>query len=237
MASRGVNKVILVGNLGQDPEVRFMPSGGSVANFTIATSESWKDKQTGEQKEKTEWHRIVMYQRLAEIAGEYLRKGSKVYLEGRLQTRKWQNQQGQDQYTTEIVVNDMQMLDSRQGGGFDQQGGGFGGQNNMQQGGFQQNQPRNQNQGGYQQQGGFGGQNQGQNNQNQGGFQQQNSGFSSNQNQGGFGGQNSNQSQSNQQSGSFQQNQPSQPNQQSQPQSAKVNPQEPTIDFDDDIPF
>lgn len=235
MASRGINKVILVGNLGQDPEVRFMPSGGAVANITIATSDSWRDKQTGEQKEKTEWHRVVLFGKLAEVAGEYLKKGSKVYIEGQLQTRKWQNQQGQDQYTTEVVVQGyngiMQMLDSRQGGGFDQQGGGFGGQNNMQQGGFQQNQQRNQNQGGFQQQGGFGGQNQGQSNQNQGGFQQQNSGFSSNQNQGGFGGQNSNQGQSNQQGGGFQQNQ------QSQPQSAKVNPQEPTIDFDDDIPF
>lgn len=110
---KGVNRVIIVGNLGDDPTVRFMPNGGAVANFTVATSETWKDKQSGEQKEKTEWHRIVMYQRLAEIAGEYLKKGSKVYLEGRLQTRKWQNQQGQDQYTTEIIVNDMQMLDSR----------------------------------------------------------------------------------------------------------------------------
>ena len=112
----GINKVIIVGNLGQDPEVKFMPSGGAVTNFTVATSEKWKDKQTGEQKEVTEWHRIVMYQRLAEIAGEYLKKGSKVYLEGRLKTRKWQNQQGADQYTTEIIVNDMQMLDSRQQG-------------------------------------------------------------------------------------------------------------------------
>jgi single-strand DNA-binding protein len=111
--SRGVNKVIIVGNLGNDPDVRFMPNGNAVANFSVATSETWKDKQTGEQKEKTEWHRIVIYQRLAEIAGEYLKKGSKVYLEGKLQTRKWQNQQGQDQYTTEIVVNEMQMLDGR----------------------------------------------------------------------------------------------------------------------------
>lgn len=110
MASRGINKVIIVGNLGQDPEVRFLPNGGAVANFTVATSETWKDKQSGEQKEKTEWHRIVMYQRLAEIAGEYLKKGAKVYLEGRLHTKKWQNQQGVDQYTTEIIVNDMQML-------------------------------------------------------------------------------------------------------------------------------
>ncbi len=127
MASRGVNKVILVGNLGQDPEVRYMPNGGAVANFTIATSETWKDKQSGEQKEKTEWHRIVIYQRLAEIAGEYLRKGSKIYVEGRLQTRKWQNQQGQDQYTTEIIVSEMQMLDSRQSGqGAPAQSGGYG---------------------------------------------------------------------------------------------------------------
>lgn len=113
MASRGVNKVIIVGNLGQDPEVKFMPNGNAVCNFTVATSEAWKDKQTGEQKEKTEWHRIVIYQRLAEIAGEYLKKGSKVYLEGSLQTRKWQNQQGADQYTTEIICNEMQMLDGR----------------------------------------------------------------------------------------------------------------------------
>ena len=137
MASRGINKVIIVGNLGQDPEVRFIPNGGAVANFTVATSETWKDKQTGEQKEKTEWHRIVIYQRLAEIAGEYLKKGSKVYLEGRLQTRKWQNQQGQDQYTTEIIVNDMQMLDSRNSGQAPQQSGGFN-QGQAQQGGYQQ---------------------------------------------------------------------------------------------------
>ena len=130
----GINKVIIVGNLGDDPTVRFMPNGGAVANFTVATSETWKDKQSGEQKEKTEWHRIVMYQRLAEIAGEYLKKGSKVYLEGRLQTRKWQNQQGQDQYTTEIIVNDMQMLDSRNN---QQQG-------QQQQGGYQQQQPMQQ---------------------------------------------------------------------------------------------
>ena len=113
MSSRSINKVIIVGNLGQDPEVRFMPNGSAVANFTVATSETWKDKQTGEQKEKTEWHRIVIYQRLAEIAGEYLKKGSKVYLEGRLQTRKWQNQQGADQYTTEIVCHEMVMLDNQ----------------------------------------------------------------------------------------------------------------------------
>ncbi|MGB0892970.1 MAG: single-stranded DNA-binding protein [Parashewanella sp.] len=135
MASRGVNKVILVGNLGQDPEVRYMPNGGAVANFTIATSETWKDKQSGEQKERTEWHRIVIYQRLAEIAGEYLKKGSKVFIEGRLQTRKWQNQQGQDQYTTEIIANEMQMLDSRNAGmGGQPSQGGYGQQQN--QGGY-----------------------------------------------------------------------------------------------------
>ncbi|WP_108649163.1 single-stranded DNA-binding protein [Dongshaea marina] len=125
MASRGVNKVILIGNLGQDPEVRYMPNGNAVANITVATSETWRDKQTGEQKEQTEWHRVTLYRRLAEIAGEYLRKGSKVYLEGRLQTRKWQDQSGQDRYTTEIVANEMQMLDSRgqgasNGNGFSQ---------------------------------------------------------------------------------------------------------------------
>ena len=115
MASKGVNKAIVLGNLGQDPEVRFMPSGEAVANLSIATSESWKDKQTGEPKEKTEWHKVSVFGKLAEIAGEYLKKGSKVYIEGQLQTRKWQNQQGQDQYTTEIVVQGfggvLQMLD------------------------------------------------------------------------------------------------------------------------------
>jgi len=115
MASRGVNKVILIGNLGQDPEVRYMPNGGAVCNITVATSETWKDKNTGESQEKTEWHRVVMFRRLAEIAGEYLKKGSKVYLEGRLQTRKWQDQQGQDRYTTEVIADEMQMLDSRGG--------------------------------------------------------------------------------------------------------------------------
>ncbi|GLX83081.1 single-stranded DNA-binding protein [Thalassotalea eurytherma] len=232
MASRGINKVIIVGNLGQDPEVRFMPNGGAVANFTVATSETWKDKQTGEQKEKTEWHRIVIYQRLAEIAGEYLKKGSKVYLEGRLQTRKWQNQQGQDQYTTEIVVNDMQMLDSRGQG----------------QGGFQQ-----QNQGGYQQQG-------------QGGFNKpaaQPSGYQAPAQQSGGYQAPAQQSQAPQsgyqapaqQSGGYQAPAPQSQGQQggyqapaqqnqggfnkpaAQSNAPKVNPQEPTIDFDDDIPF
>ncbi len=112
-----VNKVIIVGNLGKDPEVRFMPNGGAVANITVATSESWKDKQTGEQKEETEWHRVVIFGKLAEITGEHLKKGSKVYLEGSLQTRKWTNQQGQGQYTTEIVLQGfnsvMQMLDGK----------------------------------------------------------------------------------------------------------------------------
>lgn len=113
--ARGINKVILVGNLGQDPEVRYMPSGGAVANITIATSESWKDKQTGQPVDKTEWHRIVFFNRLAEIAGEYLKKGSQVYVEGKLQTRKWQDQSGTDRYTTEIVANELQMLGGRQG--------------------------------------------------------------------------------------------------------------------------
>lgn len=116
MASRGVNKVILIGNLGQDPEVRYLPQGGAVTNITLATSESWRDKQSGEMKEKTEWHRVVVFGKLAEIAGEYLRKGSQVYIEGQLQTRKWQDQQGQDRYSTEVVVNvggSMQMLSGR----------------------------------------------------------------------------------------------------------------------------
>ncbi len=115
--ARGVNKVILIGNLGKDPEVRYMPNGGAVANVTLATSESWKDKTSGENQEKTEWHRVVMFRRLAEIAGEYLKKGSKVYIEGKLQTRKWQDKEGKDHYTTEIIANEMQMLDSRGAGG------------------------------------------------------------------------------------------------------------------------
>lgn len=161
MANRGINKVILIGHLGQDPEVRYMPNGNAVANITLATSETWRDKQTGEQKERTEWHRVVFFGKLAEIAGEYLRKGSQVYVEGRLQTRKWQGQDGQDRYTTEIVVDiggTMQMLGGRpQGGG--QQGGGQpqggwgqqqggqpqGGQGNWgQQGGQQQAAPQGQ---------------------------------------------------------------------------------------------
>jgi single-strand DNA-binding protein len=223
MASRGVNKVIIVGNLGQDPEVRFMPNGSAVANFTVATSETWKDKQTGEQKEKTEWHRIVIYQRLAEIAGEYLKKGSKVFLEGRLQTRKWQNQQGVDQYTTEVVANEMQMLDSRgQGGG---QGGGFAqqGQQGQQSGGYNQ---QGQQSGGFAPQGQATGFNQQ--------AQPQQQAYKPAQQQGGFAQQGQQQQgqvpQANQPQGGFK---PA-----SQPQQApKVNPQEPTIDFDDDIPF
>ena len=117
--ARGVNKVILIGNLGQDPEVKYMPNGNAVANITVATSENWKDKNTGEQVDKTEWHRVVFFRRLAEIAGEYLKKGSKVYIEGKLQTRKWQDKNGKDNWTTEIVANEMQMLDSRGGGSSD----------------------------------------------------------------------------------------------------------------------
>jgi single-strand DNA-binding protein len=113
--ARGVNKVILVGNLGKDPEMKYTASGAAIANITVATSESWNDKQTGEKQEKTEWHRVVFFRRLAEIVGEYLRKGSQVYIEGKLQTRKWQDQNGQDRYTTEIVANEMQMLGGRAG--------------------------------------------------------------------------------------------------------------------------
>lgn len=113
--ARGVNKVILVGNLGRDPEVRYMPSGNAVANVTVATTESWKDKQSGEKQERTEWHNVVFYSRLAEIAGEYLKKGSQVYVEGSLRTRKWQDKNGNDRYTTEIIASDMQMLGGRGG--------------------------------------------------------------------------------------------------------------------------
>lgn len=130
MASRGVNKVILVGRLGQDPEVRYMPNGGAVANLTLATSEQWNDKTTGEKKEKTEWHRVVLFGKVAEVAGEYLRKGAQVYIEGALQTRKWTDQAGVERYSTEVVVNiggTMQMLGGASGnggGGSQQQGGG-----------------------------------------------------------------------------------------------------------------
>jgi len=166
----GVNKVIILGNLGKDPEVKFMPNGGAVANMTIATSESWKDKQTGEAKEKTEWHRVVMFGKLAEIAGEYLKKGAKVYIEGALQTRKWQNNEGVDVYTTEIVVQGfngvMQMLDGKPQGQAQpaQQSGGFQAQQQQpaQQNGFQQQQPQS----------GFSGQGQMPTNQQQGGYNQ-----------------------------------------------------------------
>ena len=115
--ARGVNKVILIGNLGRDPEVRYSANGQAIANVTIATSDSWKDKTSGEKQERTEWHRIVFFSRLAEIAGEYLKKGAQIYVEGRLQTRKWQDKDGMDRYTTEIVANEMQMLGSRSGAG------------------------------------------------------------------------------------------------------------------------
>ena len=131
--ARGINKVILVGNLGQDPDTKAMPSGMTVCNLRIATSESWKDKQSGEMKEQTEWHSVAMFGRLAEIAGEYLKKGSQVYIEGRLRTRKWQDKQGNDRYTTEIVANEMQMLGS--GGGRGMGGGGGGGRGAADQGG------------------------------------------------------------------------------------------------------
>ncbi|EDW1486855.1 single-stranded DNA-binding protein [Salmonella enterica subsp. enterica] len=129
MASRGLNKVMLIGHLGQDPDVRYLPNGNTVAMLSLATSDTWKDKQTGEQKERTEWHRVVIYGKLAEIAGEYLRKGSQVYIEGELRTRKWTDQSGQERYTTEVVVSmqgTMQMLGSRGNGGNGQQQGSQG---------------------------------------------------------------------------------------------------------------
>lgn len=205
--ARGINKVILIGNLGQDPETRFMPSGGAVTNVSLATSESWKDKNSGQMQERTEWHRVVFFNRLAEIAGEYLKKGSKVYIEGSLRTRKWQGQDGQDRYTTEIVASEMQMLDGRGdgGGGFGGQGGGQnqGGYGGADAGGFGGNQGGgfggNQgggfggNPGGAQQGGGFGGNQggsfgggQGQANQNRGGQQQSGQQQGGNGNRGGF---------------------------------------------------
>ncbi|MEJ2911366.1 single-stranded DNA-binding protein [Pseudoalteromonas sp. C12FD-1] len=230
--ARGVNKVILVGNLGQDPEVRYMPNGNGVANITLATSDSYKDKNTGQMVDKTEWHRVVFFGKLAEIVGEYCRKGSQIYVEGKLQTRKWTDQQGQEKYTTEIVVDgftgQMQMLGARGG---DQQGGGYQGNQGGQQGGGYQN---NQQGGGYGQnnqgqQGGYGQQQQAapaqrpaaapapqQNNQYQ---QSNNSGFAPQQNS------------APQQQGGFA------PKPQNAPQGGASNPMEPTIDFDDDIPF
>ena len=155
--ARGINKVILIGNLGQDPEVRFSPSGTAVANLNLATSDTWMDRQSGQRQERTEWHRVVLFNKTAEIAQQYLKKGSKVYIEGRLQTRKWQDQNGQDRYSTEIVANDMQMLDSRggdfQGGGAPQ--GGYAQQAPAQQAPPQQNYGQNlPQQGGYPPQGG-----------------------------------------------------------------------------------
>ena len=229
----GVNKVIIVGNLGKDPEVRFMPNGGAVANITVATSDTWKDKQTGEQKEKTEWHRVVMFGKLAEIAGEYLKKGSKVYLEGSLQTRKWTNPQGQDQYTTEIVLQGfngvMQMLDGKPSG----QNTGFAPQN--------QQAPQHQSpSSGYQQQaapqqaaspqqGGYAPQGQQQAPQQAYNKPAQQGGYTPRPQQapkpqGGYAPQG-------QPQGGFS------PQGQQPQQAPKVNPQEPSIDFDDDIPF
>jgi single-strand DNA-binding protein len=155
--ARGINKVTIVGNLGNDPEIKYMPSGGAVTNISVATSESWKDKQTGQPQERTEWHRIVFFNRLAEIVGEYLKKGSQIYVEGSLRTRKWQDQSGQDRYTTEIVGSEMQMLGGRQGGGmgggdnmaYDQTasyGGGAPAGGGQQQSGQQSNQQSNQQQ-------------------------------------------------------------------------------------------
>ncbi len=132
--ARGVNKVILVGNLGKDPDMKYTANGAAIANITVATSESWNDKQTGEKQERTEWHRVVFFRRLAEIAGEYLRKGSQVYIEGKLQTRKWQDQNGQDRYTTEIVASEMQMLGGR--------GGDAGARQPQGDGGFRSNAPQ-----------------------------------------------------------------------------------------------
>jgi len=137
--ARGINKVILIGNLGADPETRAMPSGMTVANISVATSESWKDKQSGEAKERTEWHKVAMFGRLGEIAGEYLKKGSKVYIEGSLRTRKWQDKSGNDRYTTEIIANEMQMLDGRSGGGM---GGGGSGEYSAGGGGGRGKQPQ-----------------------------------------------------------------------------------------------
>jgi single-strand DNA-binding protein len=132
--ARGINKVILIGNLGRDPETRYTPSGGAITNVTVATSESWKDKQSGQQQERTEWHKVVFFNKLAEIAGEYLKKGSKVYIEGSLRTRQWEKD-GQKHYTTEIVANEMQMLDGRGGSGG---GGGGGGGDDAYDHGFDQ---------------------------------------------------------------------------------------------------
>ncbi|TVU79893.1 single-stranded DNA-binding protein [Pseudoalteromonas neustonica] len=159
--ARGVNKVILVGNCGKDPEVRYMPNGNAVANFTLATSESYKDKNTGQMVDKTEWHRVVLFGKLAEITGEYVRKGSQIYVEGKLQTRKWTDQQGQEKFTTEIIVDgftgQMQMLGQRQQGqsGGQQQSGGYQGGQQQSHGGHAQQQSSHQQSHGGQSQGGY----------------------------------------------------------------------------------
>lgn len=233
--ARGVNKVILVGNLGQDPEVRYMPNGNGVANITLATSDSYKDKNTGQMVDKTEWHRVVFFGKLAEIVGEYCRKGSQIYIEGKLQTRKWTDQQGQEKFTTEIVVDgftgQMQMLGARGG---DQQSGSYqGNQGGQQGGGYQNNQNSQQN-------AGYGQNNQGQNNPQNGYAPQQSTAPAQQtaapqqanqyqpQQQGGFAPQQNN---APQQQGGFA------PKPQNAPQGGASNPMEPTIDFDDDIPF
>ncbi|WP_341219748.1 single-stranded DNA-binding protein [uncultured Pseudoalteromonas sp.] len=232
--ARGVNKVILVGNLGQDPEVRYMPNGNGVANITLATSDSYKDKNTGQMVDKTEWHRVVFFGKLAEIVGEYCRKGSQIYVEGKLQTRKWTDQQGQEKYTTEIVVDgftgQMQMLGAR--GGDQQSGGGYqGNQGGQQNSGYQGNQGS--------QQGGYS-----QNNQNQqGSYAPQQQAAPATQPQSAPAPQQNNQYQP--QGGGFAPQQNSAPQQQggfapkpqNAPQGGASNPMEPTIDFDDDIPF
>ena len=235
---RGVNKVIIIGNLGADPEHRQFNNGGSVTNISVATSEQWTDKQSGEKREATEWHRVSLFNRLGEIAAQYLKKGSKVYIEGSLRTRKYTDPNGQDRYITEIRAEQMQMLDGATGGGQQNQGGGYnnqgGGFNNQNQGGGYNNQNNN---------GGFNNQGGGFNNQNNnGGFNNQNQG-------GGFNNQSQNQGQSNntsypknntnqvQNNGGFQNNtnQASPANHKSPPASHKAPmPDQPT---DDDIPF
>lgn len=215
--ARGINKVIIVGNLGQDPEVRYMPTGGAVANISVATSESWTDKQTNEKKEHTEWHRCVAYQRLAEIIGEYCRKGSKVYLEGKLKTRKWTDQQGVERYTTEIIIDELQMLDGAQAG--QQQ------QNNQPQGQQQNQRPVGQQQ-----------QPQGQQRQ-----QQQYAGPTYNpqqqQQQQRPQGQQNQQRPYNQPQGGYNANGSAAPNMHGVNQTQGFNQNQPPIDFDDDIPF
>ncbi|MDX2321707.1 MAG: single-stranded DNA-binding protein [Moritella sp.] len=211
MASRGVNKVIILGNLGNDPEIRSFPNGGAVANLTIATSESWRDKQTGEQREKTEWHRVAVFGKLAEIAGEYLRKGSQVYIEGALQTRKWQDQNGQDRYTTEVVVQGfngvMQMIGARQGGQQQQQGGGYNQQPQQQQ------------------------------NQNAGWGQPQQPAAAPQQQGGGYNNSNQQPQQAPQQAPQQQSYAPQQQAPAAAPQAPQQGFNEPSADFDDDIPF